>query len=567
MTEEPELPKIRQWLAMINVAEASKRSFGLQRWIAISLMCAFVSTPAYGQSERGARVRIDKASGQLLVEGKPFLILGGELGNSSAGTAQQADAILPEMVRLHLNTVLMPVAWEQAEPHEGSFDFSILDHWIDVARQQNLHLVLLWFGSWKNAFSEYAPDWVKSDTKRFPRAMAADGTPLEILSTFGTDSAQCDSRAFAALLRHTRVKDGEQQTVLMVQVENEVGVLGSGRDRSPEANRQFAEPVPQELLQKLLANRTEISREFAAHFNPQGKTWREIFGEAADEVFMAWRYAAYVDRVSLAGKKEYSLPVYMNAQLPSLLERAGEYPSGGPHPYYLDVYRAVATHIDFYSPDIYWPEFEYWVRRYQIPGNPIFIPEARLETSPYNALYAYGAARAFGFCPFGIDSLKASKSTDQLEPGIMQVYAALESLGPTLTDAQAADRTRGMALHANSPRASQSVALGGYSFQGSLSRAWSTNELLANDGGILLLQSRPNEFLIVGAGLTLKMTRDPDTDGQIAGISSIEEVLRVGSEWKAVARLNGDQSNQGRQLTMDPHKVKIYRLRMYAAPR
>jgi hypothetical protein len=321
------------------------------------------------------------------------------------------------------------------------------------------------------------------------------------------------------------------------------------------------------LVQKLVANRTEISRELAAHFNPQGKTWREVFGETADEVFMAWRYAAYVDSVSEAGKKEYPLPVYMNAQLPSFLERAGEYPSGGPHPYYLDVYRAVATHIDFYSPDIYWPEFEYWVRSYQIPGNPIFIPEARLETSPYNALYAYGAARAFGFCPFGIESLKASNSADEPEPGIMQVYAAIESLGPTLTDAQAADRTRGMALHANSPRASQSVVMGGYSFQGSLSRAWSTNALLANDGGMLLLQFAPNEFLIVGAGLTVKITRDPDTDGQIAGISSIEEVSRIGSEWKVAARLNGDQSNQGRQLTMDPHKVKIYRLRMYAASR
>jgi hypothetical protein len=207
------------------------------------------------------------------------------------------------------------------------------------------------------------------------------------------------------------------------------------------------------------------------------------------------------------------------------------------------------------------------VRRYQVRGNPTFIPEARLETSPYNALYAYGAAKAFGFCPFGIDNLKASHSTDEPEPGIMQVYAALDSLGPALTDAQATDRTRGMALHANSPRASQSITLGGYSFQGSLSREWSTNALLASDGGMLLLQSGPNEFLVIGVGLTIKMMRDPDTDGQVAGISSIEEVSRVGSEWKVTARLNGDQSNQGRQLTMHPHKVSIYRLRMYAAPR
>jgi hypothetical protein len=552
---------------MIDIAEASKRRLRLQRSLAILLVCAFVLPAAYGQQNSGAKVRIDKASGQLLVQGKPFLILGGELGNSSAGTSAQADAILPEVAQLHVNTVLMPVAWEQVEPHEGSFDFSILDHWIDVARQQNLHLVLLWFGSWKNAFSEYAPDWVKSDTKRFPRAMAADGTPLEILSTFGTDGAKSDSRAFAALLRHVRVKDGEQLTVLMVQVENEVGVLGSERDRSPEANRQFAEPVPRELVQKLVANRTEISRELSAHFNPQGKTWREVFGEAADEVFMAWRYAVYIDAVAEAGKKEYSLPLYVNAQLPSLLERAGEYPSGGPHPYYLDVYRAVATHFDFYSPDIYWPEFEYWVRRYQIPGNPIFIPEARLETSPYNALYAYGAAKAFGFCPFGINSLNVSKSTDAQEPEIMQVYAALGSLGSTLTDAQAADRTRGMALHANSPRAVQTVALGGYLFHGSLSRSWSTNAQLANDGAMLLLESAPNEFLVIGSGLSVKITRDPNIDGQIAGISSIEEVSRAGSDWKVAARLNGDQSNQGRQLTMDPQEIRVYRLRLYAAPR
>jgi len=124
-----------------------------------------------------------------------------------------------------------------------------------------------------------------------------------------------------------------------------------------------------------------------------------------------------------------------------------------------------------------------------------------------------------------------------------------------------------MTLHANSPRAVQTVALGGYLFHGSLSRAWPTNALLANDGGMLLLESAPNEFLVVGSGLTLKMTRDPDVDSQIAGISSIEEVSRAGSDWKVVARLNGDQSNQGRQLTMDPGEVRIYRLRLYAAPR
>src|SRR5213080_605162 len=214
---------------------------------------ALTSDLPHFQAENGAQ--------QFVVHGKPFLILGGELGNSSAGTAAQADFILPDMARVHLNTVLMPVTWEQTETTEGHFDYTVLDHWIDVARQQNVHLVLLWFGSWKNAFSEYAPDWVKADIKRFPRAQTANGAPLEILSTFGTETLRLDSRAFAALLSHLREKDREQQTVLMVQVENEVGYLGPGRDRSPAANLLFRGAVPDALIGSLAAKRLQMSPE------------------------------------------------------------------------------------------------------------------------------------------------------------------------------------------------------------------------------------------------------------------------------------------------------------------
>jgi len=503
---------------------------------------------------------------QFLVHGRPFLIRGGELGNSSAGTETQADTILPALARLHLNTVLMPVAWGQVEPKEGAFDFRIPDHWIDTARQQHLHLVLLWFGSWKNAFSECAPEWVKEDTRRFPRAQSVHGAPLEILSTFGAETLGADSRAFQALMAHLREKDHEQQTVLMVQVENEIGYLGPGRDRSPEANRQFSAAVPEDLMRGLAARRAEFSPELAAHFNPRRRTWREVFGEAANEVFMAWRYATYVNAVAEAGKKEYPLPIYVNAQLPSLMERPGEYPSGGPHPYYLAVYRTMAPAIDFYAPDIYWPEFEYWVRRYELPGNPIFIPEARMDAAPWNALYAYGAATAIGFCPFSVDSLHPPASSDDTEPAIMQLYGAISGLEDMLIAAQRDGRTRGLVLDANSPRGSQSVALGGYVFQASLSRSWFTGELQTKEGGMLLLESSPDEFFVIGCGLIVKVSRDPDTDDWIAGIASIEQVSRDGAGWAVTARLNGDQSNQGRQLTLDPREIRTYRVRLYSTP-
>src|ERR1039457_3924793 len=204
------------------------------------LLCLIFLSVSGTQAADLPHFRAGNGAVQLLVHGKPFLIRGGELGNSSAGMAMQADTTLPAMARLHLNTVLVPVAWEQVEPKEGVLDFSILDHWIDIARQQHLHLVLLWFGAWKNAFSEYAPDWVKADMKRFPRAQSAHGIPTEILSTFGTETLRADSRAFRSLMAHLREKDQEPQTVLMVQEENEMGYLGPGRDRSPEADRGFA---------------------------------------------------------------------------------------------------------------------------------------------------------------------------------------------------------------------------------------------------------------------------------------------------------------------------------------
>ena len=533
------------------------------RALLFGVACSFLANPSLQAAEQ-PHIQMVNGTGQLIVNAHPFLILGGELGNSLSATAAQADAIIPKLATMHVNTILMPVAWEQLEPKEGSFDFTILDHWIETARAHKVHLVLLWFGSWKNAFFNYAPSWVKSDPKRFPRAESAEGRPLEILSTLSPETRRCDSHAFAALLHHVREKNAEQQTVLMVQVENEVGYLGPGRDRSAEANRLFHGRVPDALLRALAAKRTQLSPELSSHFNERGQTWSEVFGDAANEVFMAWNYASYIETVTHAGKNEYALPMYVNAQLPAPSERPGEYPSGGPHPYYLEVWRATAPSVDFYSPDIYWPNFEYWVQRYAIPGNPIFIPEARLDAAPYNAFYAYGQGHAFGFCPFAVDSLTPPEKDSDSKPPLMQVYELLESLSDLLPAAQAAGMTRGLVLHATSLRPTQTVALGGYLLEATLSRTWPARTLATDDGAMLILQSSPGEFYIVGSGLTVSFARDPDVDAGIAGIESVEEVSRASGQWKTERPLNGDQTNQGRQLLMDAKRPHLYRVRLYS---
>jgi hypothetical protein len=366
-------------------------------------------------------------------------------------------------------------------------------------------------------------------------------------------------------MRHVREKDSAQQTVLMVQVENEVGYLGvGGRDRSPDANRLFHEAVPATLMRSLTTARLQFSPELASHFNDHGRNWSEVFGEAADEVFMAWNYATYIEAVAHAGKGEYALPMYANAQLPAPQERAGEYPSGGPHPYYLEVWRAAAPRLEFYSPDIYWPNFEYWVQRYQVQGNAVFIPEARMDAAPFSALYAYGQARAFGFSPFAIENLATAKKGDESQPALARICELLDSVRDLLLAAQAAGTTRALVLHATSLRPTQTVALGGYLFEATLSRTWPARTLATDDGAMLILQASPEEFYVLGSGLTVSISRDPDVDAGIAGIASVEEVSRSSGQWATEKRLNGDQTNQGRQLLLDPHRASIYRVRLYS---
>ncbi|MGA7157176.1 MAG: DUF5597 domain-containing protein [Acidobacteriaceae bacterium] len=512
-------------------------------------------------------IRHTDAGGQLLVDGKPYLILGGELGNSSAGTAAQADTILPKLAAMHLNTVLMPVSWDQMEPTEGTFDFAILDHWIDVARVQHLHLVLLWFGSWKNSESSYAPLWVKNNPQRFPRALAEDGTPLEILSTLGEETEKADGRAFGALMKHVRTVDEKQRTVLMVQVENEVGYLGYGRDRSKAANAMFSGAVPAELMEKLEAHRGAFSDELQTHFDPQGKTWRGVFGDDADEVFMAWSYARYIEHVAEQGKRAYALPMYANCQLPAPDERAGEYPSGGPHPAYQEVYRVTAPALDFYAPDIYWPDFAYWANRFRANGNALFVPEARINTAAYNAFYAFGEANAFGFSPFGVDSVAMDADGKDDVYGITSAFGVLSELNDRVLAAQANGTMRGVVMSAESPRPTQTVALGGYLFDATLARSWPTKSLLTKNGAMIVIEGAPNEFYVAGSGMYVSFARDPDVDDRVSGIGSIEEVRREGGGWVTVSRMNGDQSNQGRALQMEAHGFHVYRVVLYANPR
>ena len=269
--------------------------------------------------------RIEKHDNRfaLLVDGKPFLMLGAQLNNSSSWPATLPNA-WEKLEAFHVNTVEAPVYWEQMEPTPGAFDFSTVDELLAGAREHHLHIVMLWFGTWKNGQNHYIPEWMKSDLKTYPREISAYGKVLDVMSPHSPANLDADKRAFTALMRHLKQADGTQHTVIMIQVENESGSIGSVRDFSPAAQHAFEQPVPAELTHAL-------------HL-PSGN-WSKVFGAEADERFGAYSIAHYINQVASAGKAEYPLPMYCNvwfAYPVRALENRDrpspgqEYPSGGP---------------------------------------------------------------------------------------------------------------------------------------------------------------------------------------------------------------------------------------------
>ena len=361
--------------------------------LALALATAFAAQAAPPRLEKHGSTQ------QLIVDGKPFLILGGELGNSSASSADYMRPHWPRLKAMNLNTVLAPVEWDLIEPVEGKFDWTSVDELLRDARAHDLKLVILWFGAWKNSMSTYVPSWVKRDQKRFPRVQVADGSSVEILSAFSANTRDADVRAFGAFMEYLKRVDGDKHTVLMVQVENEIGMLPIARERGTVADKLFAGPVPAELMRALGARGEKIEPELRGRWQKNGRktagTWSQVFGEDewGAEVFTAWHYARFVEALVAAGKKRYDIPMYVNAALNRTGRKPGEYPSGGPLPHLLDVWKAGAPSLDFLAPDIYFPNFAQLAARFNRADNMLFIPEANNATNsqgPANAFYSFG---------------------------------------------------------------------------------------------------------------------------------------------------------------------------------
>ena len=549
---------------------------------------AFLALTATAQST----LRKQGNAMQLVVDGQSMVILGGELSNSAATCVADIDSVIPHMARLGLNTVLVPAQWDLTEPVEGQFDFTLIDRTIQRARENGLKVVFLWFGAWKNSMSCYAPLWFKRDTKRFPRAMTRSGKPLEIASAFSENVFQADHRAFQRLMEHIAEVDGQQHTVIMMQIENEIGMLEDARDHSPVADRLFRGAVPKQLTDYLKKHKNELHPSMRDRFTGKTGSWTEVFGDGlyTDEIFMAYYYALYVERLAQTARRVCNMPLYVNAAMNSRGRQPGEYPSAGPLAHLKDVWHCGAPSIDILAPDIYDTGFKGWAAQYALPDNPLFIPESRCcVNSGVRALYAVGEHGALGFSPFAIDQAPDSET----QP-ITASYGLLRQLMPLIVRHQGQGTMRGVLFDEQDRETVISDGDLTLTCRHNFTLPWdprATDGSTWPEGGALILRLAEDDYIIAGSGVVVVFQTTSEKrqteqkalgedgfaeagqdhaqtvarfTGQRIGIGYVDEVTVDGKgNLQYLRRENGDQDHQGRHARISVGDYKILHVKLY----
>ena len=520
-------------------------------------------------------------SAHIVVNGKPMLILGGELSNSAATSIADIDEVMPRMAQMGLNTVLVPAQWDLIEADEGKFDFSLIDETINRARENRLKVIFLWFGAWKNSMSCYAPLWFKQNVSKYPRAMTRTGKPLEIASAFSENVFEADNRAFTQLMRHISAVDSHDNTVIMVQVENEIGMLEDARDHSPAADKAYRSSVPGELLSALKLEKKG--------------TWAQVFGTDvyADEKFMAYHYAKYVERLAENARKTYNIPLYVNAAMNSRGRKPGEYPSAGPLAHLADIWRCVAPDIDILAPDIYDTGFKGWAKQYALDDNPLFIPESRCcINSGVRALYSFGEHQAVGFSAFAIDQAPQSETRH-----ITSSFALVNQMMPLLLKYQGKNVTRGVLLDQQDKESFIEDGNLTMTCRHYFTLPWdarATDGSTWPEGGAIIMKLADNDYLIAGSGVvvtfqtaTEKKQEEMKTlgedgfinngdetnvakkamnafTGKRIGIGYVDDVrINADGNIEYIRRENGDQDHQGRHARISVGDYKILHVRLY----
>ena len=517
----------------------------------------------------------------LMVHDRPFIMLCGEAHNSNSSSVEYMEKVWDKAEALGMNSMVMPVTWELVEPEEGVFDFSGVQGLIEQARRRGKKIGFLWFGAWKNAQGYYAPEWVKTDLVRFKRAQVVKGknfirnekfygTPYTTFSYLCEETKAADAKAFAKLMAFIKEFDGEENTVITVQVENETGLMGAARENSDEADALFAGPVPQDFADYMKAHTEAMTEDVkaAVEAGAAAGSWTEVFGEVAEEIFSAYYVSSYVNAVAEAGKKIYPLPMTANCWLNKPGEQPGDYPTGGPLARVMEVWHYCAPCIDILCPDIYVPFFTKVCEDMTKLGNPLYIPEC--ATHSYAAsrqLYCIGKHHAICYSPFGFEEmgdpftntmmfLFGADTTDPAlqTPQKVEEYCALnrmlDSMKELIAEKYGTNDLQGSCIE-EGPAAS--FDMGTFRINAIFESPISSRK----DGGCLVLKESEDTFyIIVHAAMLQYASNDPAR--QSLDVLALEEGQFVDGKWVRGRRFNGDEVAITSYMEPTLLKVKLF---------
>jgi hypothetical protein len=516
----------------------------MKKILIIALWCllSFPFCSVWSQTDLSSMPRIIEKNGRhaLLVDGQPFFMLGGQAHNSSAWPAMLPN-VWSAIHTMHANTLEIPVYWEQIEAQQGKYDFSLVDTLLKQGREHNVHLVLLWFGTWKNGSNHYMPDWMKQDSKKYPNITGQNGQPVDSPSPFSKEAMTADAKAFAALMLHLKEAD-PQHTVLMVQVENEPGSWGSVRDYSAKAQELFNGRVPEDLL------KPEVLKALNMPVDARG-TWKEVFGNNADEYFNAWSIARYIEHVAAAGKAMNPLPLYVNVALrdPFGNPPASTYESGGATDNVIPIWKAAAPDIDLLAPDIYISDTKEALKvieLYDRSDNPLFVPET--EYAQY--LYFILAHGGIGFSLFGIDdnghNISKAEDSIRLAP-IAKEYAMAAPMIKELAQWGFEGKIKTIVEREN--HTEQIIDLGSWqavvSFNTNGHIPLQSNAL--SSGMAMVVTLGPNEFVLIGTHCHFTFRLIGVNTGKAWQYLKVEEGRYENGAFKFMRILNGDETDWG----------------------
>jgi hypothetical protein len=402
---------------------------------------------------------------------------------------------------------------------------------------------------------------MKSDRITYFRAHDETGREMDAISPFCDEALKADERAFSAVMRHIREFDERDHTVILMQVENETGLIHTDRDYSAVATKAYDARPPSDLLSYIEKHKDVLTPALQSAWKQTGYrtagSWTEVFGDLASEVFSAWAVSRYVEQVAAAGKVEYPIPYYANvALMNSGSVRPGDWPSGGATAHVIDIWKAVAKHIDIIAPDIYRVDFPQEASLYNRPDNVLFVPETGF--APYYAPYVFTALaeNGIGYSPFGVDRGFTGSGLTEPAAAVEENYRVLRPLLPIIARNRYRSALFPVVLDMYRHE-SLAIPLGD-----SLTAVVHFDEQFVADtqahrGGGIIIKLAPDRFIVAGEGFHV-------TFAEVKGVPrnadcvSVEEGSFDGEAWTTKRVVTGDQGDVSLRL----HQPRILQVRL-----